>query len=182
MKKVVLLGDSIRLIGYGTVLPELVKGKLEIWQSEDNSRFVQYVLRQLFDLSEQIDRADIVHFNSGEWDICNLYGDGTFTDAQYYTSQIVRIAAILKKKGKTVVFATTTPVKPGNPYNSNADIEHFNQLAVEALTPMGVIINDLYSVVMNDLENNIREDDKLHLSDAGISACAEATAQLLCRL
>ena len=51
MKKVVLLGDSIRLIGYGTKLPEITQGEFEIWQPDDNSRFVQYILRQIFDYS-----------------------------------------------------------------------------------------------------------------------------------
>lgn len=178
MKKVALLGDSIRLIGYGTKLPEITQGEFEIWQPEDNSRFVQYVLRQIFDYSKEIDEAEIVHFNSGEWDICRLYGDSTFTTPEYYVSQLERITDILQKKGKKVVFATTTPVKEANKYNFNEDIEYFNKIAVEALTNKGVVINDLYSVVMEDLENNIREDN-LHLSEVGIIKCAEATKKVL---
>lgn len=181
-KKVVLLGDSIRLIGYGTLLPELTKDFLEIWQPEDNSRFVQYLLRQLFDYADKIDEADIVCFNSGEWDVCNLFKDGTFTYPDYYASQLVRITNILLEKGKTIVFSTTTPVREDNPYNSNKDIEKFNKIAVEVLEPRGVIINDLYSVVADDIEGNIREDDKIHLTEQGIHRCAEKTAELLWNL
>ncbi len=178
-KKVVLLGDSIRLIGYGTLLPKITEDFLEIWQPDENSRFVQFVLREIFDHSAKIDEADIVCFNSGEWDVCNIFGDGTFTEPDYYVSQLVRITKILQKKGKTVVFSTTTPVRNDNQFNSNKDIKYFNELAVNALTPMGVIINDLYSVVMYDLEVNIHEDDKIHLTEQGIRLCAEATANLL---
>ncbi len=49
MKKVVLLGDSIRLWGYGTKVPELLGKDYEVWQPEDNCRFVKYTLRGLFD-------------------------------------------------------------------------------------------------------------------------------------
>ena len=42
MKRVVLLGDSIRLIGYGTKVPELLGDGYEVWQPEDNGRFAQY--------------------------------------------------------------------------------------------------------------------------------------------
>ena len=48
MKKVVLLGDSIRLWGYGTKVPEMLGEDYEVWQPEDNCRFVKYTLRGLF--------------------------------------------------------------------------------------------------------------------------------------
>ena len=38
MKKVVLLGDSIREIGYGTKVPELLKDEFTVWQPEENWR------------------------------------------------------------------------------------------------------------------------------------------------
>ena len=40
MKKVVLLGDSIRLIGYGKKVPEMLGDNYTVFQSEDNCRFV----------------------------------------------------------------------------------------------------------------------------------------------
>lgn len=39
MKKVTLLGDSIRQIGYGTRVPQLLGSKFEVFQPEDNCRF-----------------------------------------------------------------------------------------------------------------------------------------------
>ena len=58
---------------------------------------------------ELLKEADIVHFNSGEWDICELFGDGPFTPEDFYVSQLKRIVKILQDMGKTVIFATTTP-------------------------------------------------------------------------
>lgn len=56
-KKVVLLGDSIRQIGYGKKVEELLKPDYEVWQPEDNCRFAKYTLRLIFDF--QIGRAHV---------------------------------------------------------------------------------------------------------------------------
>ena len=179
-KKVVLLGDSIRLMGYGPSVPELLGDGYEVWQPDDNSRFVSYVLRQLFDSAARINEADVVHFNSGEWDICELFGDGPFTPEEFYVSQITRIAGILLERGKKVIFATTTPVRAENVHNHNPVIERYNSLVVPKLTEMGVAINDLYSVVAADIYANVC-DDTIHLSGQGIRLCAESTAAAIRR-
>ena len=44
--------------------------------------------------------ADIIHWNSGEWDICNLFGDGPFTDENEYVSQCLRVADLLLARAK----------------------------------------------------------------------------------
>ncbi len=36
MKKVALLGDSMRLIGYGLKVPALLADVAEVWQPDDN--------------------------------------------------------------------------------------------------------------------------------------------------
>lgn len=181
-KKVLLLGDSIRLIGYGTLLPELVKDRCDVIQGTDNDRFVQYLLRRLFDAKNETDEADIIHFNAGMWDVCDLFGDGTFTPEDTYRDYILRIADILLQKGKTVVFATTTPVRDGHPYNRDSDIRRFNESVVPSLKERGVIINDLYAALAADREKYIREDDLIHLTDEGIRAAAQQTADLLISL
>ena len=47
MKKVVLLGDSIRL-GYQPYLTELLKGRAEVGGIEDNGRFSLYTACLLY--------------------------------------------------------------------------------------------------------------------------------------
>lgn len=44
-KKVALLGDSIRLIGYGQIVPQMLGENYEVFQTEDNCRFAKYTLR-----------------------------------------------------------------------------------------------------------------------------------------
>ena len=77
MKKVTLLGDSIRL-GYESRVTELLKPDFEVFTYKDNGRFAAYTLRSLFDYREQIAGSDVIHWNNGHWDLCDLFGDGIF--------------------------------------------------------------------------------------------------------
>lgn len=61
MKKITLLGDSIRQIGYGTKVPEMLGEGYEVFQPEDNCRFVKYTLRLIFDLKKIIEGSDVIH-------------------------------------------------------------------------------------------------------------------------
>jgi len=172
MKKVNLLGDSIRLIGYGATVAQRLSGEFAVWQPEDNCRFAQYTLRMLWDYQEQLADSDIIHWNNGLWDVCRLFSDEIFTSKEQYVDTMVRIAKLLLQRAKVVIFATTTPVRPEHPHNKNEDIAAFNKALVPELKKLGVVINDLYTVVAADIPRYIREDDCIHLTDEGIEVCA----------
>ena len=179
MKKVALLGDSIRLVGYGKKVPELLGEGYEVFQPEDNGRYVKYTLRMLFDLKDDLKDCDIIHWNNGLWDMCRLYGDGeTFTSEEEYVANAVRVAKILKSITPNVIFATSTPVRKENPFNSNADADRFNSLVVPELEKLGVVINDLNSLIRGDIEKYIC-GDLIHLSEEGIAVCAEQVARYI---
>lgn len=181
MKKVVLLGDSIRLIGYGPRVPEMLGSDYQVWQSEDNCRFVKYTLRCLFDWRENIQDADIIHWNNGLWDTSTgLFDDGgkPFTSEEEYVDNMLRVASELLKITPHVIFATTTPVNPAYPYNSNAVIERYNAVLVPKLEAMGIKINDLHALVAPNVPEYICED-MLHLSEAGAMLCAEQVVRMI---
>lgn len=177
MKKVVLLGDSIRLIGYGKKVPELLKDECEVWQPNDNCRFSAYTLRMLFDSGKELETADVIHWNNGLWDCCNLFGDGPFTPLDVYLGCMKRIGGILLRHTDKVIFATTTPVTSQNKHDKNSIIREYNAAVSEMLSEMGIVINDLYSLVEPNIDSYIRKDDNIHLSDAGIDACAGKVAE-----
>ena len=179
MIKVTLLGDSIRMIGYGQVVPALLGEDFDVFQPKDNCRFAKYTLRGLFDWENQMSGTKIVHWNNGLWDICNLFGDGLFTSESEYIENMLRIADLLIAKYDKVIFATTTPVTAQNPYNKNADIEKYNALIVPLLKEKGVIINDLYQLVSSNIDQYVRKDDNIHLTDEGIKVCAEQVADII---
>lgn len=47
--KVTLIGDSIRVLGYGKLVPELLGNSYEVYQPNDNCCFAKYTLRGLYD-------------------------------------------------------------------------------------------------------------------------------------
>ncbi|MBE6766476.1 MAG: SGNH/GDSL hydrolase family protein [Ruminococcaceae bacterium] len=168
--KVMLLGDSIRL-SYSEGVRKALGADFEVHSPADNSRFSKYLLRQIFEEREALKDTRIVHFNCGLWDICNLFGDGTFTSEQEYIDTVLRIADILLARVDKVIFATTIPGRKENIYNSNSDIIRFNEIIVPLLREKGIIINDLYTPVASDVYRYI-SDDNLHLSDEGVEMCA----------
>lgn len=177
--KVALLGDSIRLFGYGPIVPKLLRKKAVVFQPKENCKFAKNTLRGLFDWKEDLKDCDVIHFNCGLWDVADIVGDGKlFSTDEEYAETILRIARALKKITPKVIFATTTPVHPDYPHNKNSDIDRFNALIVPRLLDLGIQINDLHSLVAQDIEGNICED-KIHLSEKGAALCAERVAQVI---
>lgn len=175
MKKLVLLGDSVRM-SYGARVAELLAGEYEIWQPEENCRFASYTHRMLFEYHEHLKDADVIHWNNGHWDVCNLFGDGSFTELDVYVKTMKRTAKLLTEITDKVIFATTTPVQKENPHESNEAISAFNAAVVSQLQAMGVQINDLYALVEPNLDTYICEDH-LHLSPEGVEICAQQVAK-----
>ena len=172
MKKIVLLGDSIRLIGYGARVEEALSSEFEVWQPKENCRFAKNTLRMLWDYRNEIKDCDVIHWNNGLWDICDIFGDGMFTSIKQYVEEMLRIAKLLKARSRVVIFATTTPVLPAHQYNDNRMIAAYNAALVPRLLELGVVINDLYTPLYGDLNRYIRSDDLIHLTPEGIDLCA----------
>ena len=172
MYKIVLLGDSIRLIGYGTKVPGMLGPEYEVWQPSDNCRFASYTLRGCFDWKDKMKNSDVIHWNNGLWDATNMFGDGAFTDLDQYVKNMKRIAGILLRYSKKVIFATTTPVAPNCRYNDNDVIRKYNEAVTPELKKMGIVVNDLHTTVWENLDTYI-SNDLIHLSESGIWACAE---------
>ena len=179
MTKVTLLGDSIRQIGYGPKVPALLGEEFTVWQPADNCRFAQYTLRGMWDWAKDMEGSEIVHWNNGLWDICNIFGDGLFTPLDTYLEFMTRTAKILLQRHGKVIFATTTPVTEQNVHNSNADIIRYNQAVVPVLADLGVEINDLHSLMYADIDRFIRKDDNIHLTEEGADVCARQVADMI---
>ena len=179
MKKVVLLGDSIRRIGYGTVVPEMLGEEYTVWQPEENCMYVKWLFRAIYDWKENLQDADVIHWNNGLWDVYDLYGDGTFSTKEEYADNIVRLAKEFLKITPNVIFATITPIRNGHTEIKLQDIIDFNNEVVPRLKEIGVTINDLYSFVAPKVNEYIREDDKIHLTDEGIKALGEKVTEII---
>lgn len=161
-------------MGYGPDVEKYFKSKgFDFYQPEDNCRFAKYFLRMLFDYKETFKDADVIHFNIGHWDLCQLYDDNeTFSSLEEYENNLRRITKMLLEITPNVIFATTTPVRPENPYNDNNVIDEFNRVALKVMNEFGVTINDLNALLRNDIYGNI-DPDLIHLSTKGIDKCAK---------
>lgn len=152
MKKVVLIGDSIRM-GYDKYIKDALSGVAEVYYPDENCRFSQYVLRYAHNWKSEFkcgDDVDLVHWNAGLWDVLELFGDEPLTPLDTYGENILRIYKRLKllfPKAK-FVFATSTSVneeiaKPDF-FRHNKIIEKYNKKAVDILSSTDTYINDLY--------------------------------------
>lgn len=172
MKKVLLLGDSIRM-GYEPVVRSFLQGVAEVVAPEENGRFAKHTLWGVNLWIRDLGKPDIVHWNNGLWD---LHHEAPMVEAltslEEYIETLRRIINELQRTGAKIIFATTTPIPPDGTGRSNAEIDLYNETAVELMNLHGIEVNDLNRVVKQDLAGNICED-KLHLTEQGNIKCAE---------
>lgn len=172
MKKVLLLGDSIRM-GYEQYVREGLKGLAEVVAPGENGRFIKYTLWGANIWIKELGVPDIVHWNNGLWDIHHeVPMVETLTSLEEYLETARRIINELRRVKAHIIFATTTPVPVNAIGRSNAEIDAWNTAAARLMTQYGVEVNDLNSIVKKDLAGNICED-RLHLSEKGYRLCAE---------
>jgi hypothetical protein len=177
--KAMLIGDSIRH-GYQDKVAELLKGKANVAGPEANCAFSALTL---FHLSSWVagDDYDVIQWNNGQWDTCHMPDGKIHTPLTSYLELQERIAGILMKKTRRLIFATTTPVWPEQFANAsihprrNEDIDAYNSAAVDLMGRLGVEVNDLNSPIKESLKQYI-SDDMVHLSEDGARVCAELVA------
>lgn len=154
MKKILLIGDSIRL-GYDKYVKMAFEDVAEVYYPEENSRFVIYVYRRLHEWKDTLqcgDDIDVVHWNAGLWDDLILLDGKHLTPIEIYREYVDRTCNMIKilfPKAK-IIFATSTPVQEelftGGCKRFNKDTEEYNRVAVEIVKSYGGEINDLYSL------------------------------------
>lgn len=172
MKKVLLLGDSIR-IGYEKLVRDKLHSKAEVVAPEENGRFAKHTLWGVNLWIKEFGIPDIVHWNNGLWD---LHHEApmveTLTSIEEYMNTIKRIVNELQRTHARIIFATTTPVPANAIGRSNHEIDLYNSAAVEFMNAQRIEVNDLNSLIKQDLIGNICED-QLHLTEQGNHKCAE---------
>ena len=109
-----------------------------------------------------------------------MFDDGKpFTAEEEYVENMLRVAVELKKLAPRVIFATTTPVLPDYEYNDNDLIDRYNAVLAPKLQAIGLEINDLNALVKPHMYEYIRDEDKIHLSEQGVEACAKQVVSFI---
>ena len=115
MKKILLLGDSIRE-GYDKYVKKAFEDTAEVYYPGENCRFAAYITRNLHDwrIKNGIeDDIDLIHWNAGLWDVLILPDGEHLTPLpmyQYYIERLCKMIALYFPKAK-VIFATSTPIQ-----------------------------------------------------------------------
>ena len=189
MKKVLLLGDSIRM-GYQQFVKEELTGEYEVRYPEDNGRFAAYTLWQVNQELKWNPDIELVHFNNGYWDM-NV--EAPMTEAihpvEEYVSFLRRIVTLCRQCGAKVVFATTVPILEagaagdntgvqGTINYSNEWVKEYNAAATKLMAELDVPVNDLYALCMED-DRRYKCEDMLHLSEEGSRRCAKQVAEFI---
>lgn len=189
MKKVLLLGDSIRM-GYDDYVRDMLSGEFEVYyDSDDNGRFAAYTLWQANQFFKKYGRFDAVHWNNGYWDM-NIEAPMTepIHPLDEYVRNLGRILREIRKNGAVPVFATSVPILPADIAGEvaaegvktfsykNEWVEKYNEAALSFMEKEGVAVNDLYSVCLED-RHFYKCPDLLHLTDEGYRRCAEKVAE-----
>lgn len=175
MKKVLLLGDSIRL-GYQSYVKDKLDGLADVVGPEENCRFAKYTLWNVDQWTTDYGRPDVIHWNNGIWDIQHRSGEhGIFTPLEEYVATIQRVLLRLRKTGAQIVWATTTAVDPRNQQCKNEEIDIYNQAIVQMMHAENIDVNDLNHLIKGNIASYI-DNDLVHLTAQGSEACADAVA------
>lgn len=186
MKRVLLLGDSIRM-GYDEMVRDMLKDECEVCFSEDNGRFSAYTLEQAIQMFINNGSFDVVHWNNGYWDMdIESPLNEPLVPVDEYMRFLRRIARTLKAYGAQVIFATTTPI-----FNEGAAADtqtgahlrfknewvlRYNAAAKIIMEEEGVPINDLYTLCLQG-KKYYKCEDRLHLTKEGYQVCAQQVCE-----
>lgn len=189
MKKIVLIGDSIRM-GYDKYIKDALSGTAEVFYPTENCRFAEYVLRYAHEWKmngKWGDDVDLVHWNAGLWDALELFGDKPLTSLSYYGEAIARIDKRLRMlfpKAK-MVFATSTNVNEtmAQPefMRHNAIIEKYNAEALSALSGTDTIINNLH-LLTSTVPDSYRSDWVHFYTSEGTKLIGGKVLSVICKL
>lgn len=186
MKKVFLIGDSIRM-GYDKYVREALQETAEVYYPDENCKFAQYILRMILGWKKKTpEDIDLIHWNAGLWDVIELYGDGPLTPIDVYAQMIKRVDKRLRMfyPNAKIVFATSTAViEAGNDANHaryNATIEAYNKAAIEALKDTDTVINDLYALT-KDAPEEWHSDRTHYKTKTAIRAIGGQVVDTICK-
>lgn len=192
MKKILLLGDSIRQ-NYQDYVKSNLKDVATVFYPNDNGKFCYVTLRYLHEWmialsdNEKID-FDIVHFNCGLWDVLRLSNEERcFTEKEEYAILLKRIVERIRFlcPNATIIFALTTNVKEpgftaGIKYGErkNKDILEYNNIAKQVFQELNIEVNDLFCI-SSELPDEARSDQVHFATKMGIEALGNRVIQCL---
>lgn len=186
MRKAFCVGDSIRW-GYEPTVIQALAGEVDVAaMGETQGGDTRNILRHL---DEWVTGKgyDVIHLNAGLHDMIRAPGPGPTRQVpiEEYRKNLDEIFTRLRQteKGK-LIFGLSTPcnlqwqLNMQYPCNrTNEDIEAYNVAAREVAARHGVVVNDLYSLVMRHGMESMHDTDGVHYTPAGSEILGKQVAQ-----
>ncbi len=184
MKRVLLLGDSIR-IGYCEKVGELLKDRAQVCWPQENCRFALYALAALNNWAWEAgepETIDVVHWNCGHWDCARFGGSGDrpLVTVEEYADALERVHERIRTTfpNAQIIFALTTTALPGvlmSAPRTNEEIGAYNRAAARVMEKLNVPVNDLFSVAQTIPAEDYA--DAVHFKPEGYQVLAEAVVR-----
>jgi lysophospholipase L1-like esterase len=186
MKKVILIGDSIRM-GYQDTVAQLLAGDAQLDFPPNNGGTSANVLAHLDEWA--IDKLpDVVHINAGLHDLArdgDEQGNPRIAIATYEQNVRTILSRLRDETHAVVIWALCTPVNERLHHENKAfdrfedDVAQYNAAARRAAEQMNVPINDLYQFVMDAGRDGLLNPDGVHFTDEGKRLLGERVSQVV---
>ncbi|MFC1736721.1 SGNH/GDSL hydrolase family protein [Candidatus Hydrogenedentota bacterium] len=184
MKRVVLIGDSIRG-GYQETVRRELDGVADIWAPAENggpsfnvlNHFEEWVIQR---------SPDVAHINCGLHDIKKTGQDYQAPIDQYERSVREILERALEATSETVIWATSTPVNEQLHNTSERafirleqDLVAYNRVSCKIANELGIPVNDLYNTVVEFGQETLQKQDGVHFTPEGYVVLGKAVAKFI---
>jgi len=172
-------------MSYQPLVKERLAKECEVYVPDENCQFSLYALSSLERWLESFPKPDIVHFNVGLHDVGhNPNRVPNQIPLDMYIGNLNFILRRLNQTGARILWATTTPVHPKQPFSDmewawrNEEIDSYNEKATVLMKQNNIYVNDLHGLVLSRLDTYLSEDH-VHLSAEGKKSCAAAVCEAI---
>ena len=180
-----LIGDSI-CMGYRPFVKQKLEGKVKIVGIDNNGGDSGNILQHIDEWLLNPD-FDLIHFNCGLHDLkVNRQTGQHQQPMNVYEKNLKEIIHRLKNETKAkLIWATITPVIDKK-HNAVKDfdrhqkhVEAYNKVATAIMTESGIIIDDLFSVIMSNRIEDCLLNDGVHMTEHGNKLLTEAVSNCI---
>lgn len=185
MKRVVLIGDSIRM-GYQETVRTELGNSADVWGPKQNGGTSEKVLSRL-DHWAITREPDVLHINCGLHDLKREFGQAAAAIPPDVYEQNVRtiMTRARRETDAIVVWALTTPVNQEWHHKNKsfdrfeADVSTYNALAANIARDLDIVVNDLFAVVTAEGRDGLLLADGVHFTPEGYALLGRRVADCI---
>jgi lysophospholipase L1-like esterase len=179
LKKLILIGDSIRL-HYQPYVVQALSSYIDVWGPAENCETSSVILHHL-DQWVLAHNPDVIHLNCGLHDL--RYNPGSTTPvvsvAQYAQNLNAILTMLTTQTRSQIIWATTTPINQvrhqiaRQSRRYEADVLTYNMVACNIVANYNVLVNDLYTFVLTEGRDTLLREDGVHFTPHGYERLAQ---------